>query len=53
MEAVVNALKAIRIDAEFHKYPNLSHGFGLGIGTITEGWLDDAVAFWKKHMRES
>jgi acetyl esterase/lipase len=49
----VNALKAAGIDAEFHKYPNLSHGFGLGIGTSAEGWLDDAVAFWEKHMHES
>jgi acetyl esterase/lipase len=48
----VNALKSAGIDVEFHQYPNLGHGFGLGIGTSAEGWLDDAMAFWKKHMRE-
>jgi acetyl esterase/lipase len=52
MERRVNALKSAGIDAEFHKYPNLGHGFGLGIGTSAEGWLDDAVAFWEKHMHE-
>ncbi|MBP1610664.1 MAG: esterase, partial [Acidobacteria bacterium] len=32
------------------KYPNLGHGFGLGIGTSAEGWPDLAVAFWEKHI---
>jgi len=50
MEQRIDALKAIGIDTEFHKYPNLNHGFGLGIGTIAEGWLADAVAFWEKQM---
>lgn len=38
------------IDIEFHKYPGLSHGFGIGTGTVAEGWVDDAVAFWEKQM---
>lgn len=25
----------------------LSHGFGLGTGTVAEGWLDKAVKFWE------
>lgn len=50
MEWRVNALEAAGIDTEFHKYPNLGHGFGLGIGTSAEGWSDDAVAFWEKHI---
>jgi acetyl esterase/lipase len=52
MEQRVNNLKAIGIDAEFHVYPNLGHGFGLGIGTTAEGWFENAVAFWKKHISE-
>jgi acetyl esterase/lipase len=52
MERRVNALQSTGIDAEFHKYPNLGHGFGLGIGTSAEGWLDDAVVFWEKHMHQ-
>ena len=53
MERRVNALKAAGIDVEFHQYPNLGHGFGLGIGTKAEGWLEDAVRFWKNHMSAS
>lgn len=50
MESRANAMKAVGIDTEFHKYPGLEHGFGIGTGTIAEGWLDDAVAFWEKQM---
>lgn len=42
-------LKAFGTDTEFHLYPGLRHGFGLGIGTEAEGWLDDAVAFWERN----
>jgi acetyl esterase/lipase len=49
MEQRINNLKSAGIDTEFHHYPNLSHGFGLGIGTVAGGWVDDAVAFWEKH----
>jgi predicted esterase len=52
MERRINALKAARIDTEFHKYPNLGHGFGLGTGTEAEGWLDDAVAFWERQINK-
>ena len=50
MESRANAMKAAGIDTEFHKYSGLSHGFGLGTGTVAEGWLDDAVQFWEKQM---
>lgn len=45
-----DALAACGIDTEFHKYPHLGHGFGLGIGTEAEGWIESAVAFWKRHL---
>lgn len=50
MQRRVNALSSLGIDTEFHKYPNLAHGFGLGIGTSAEGWFADAVSFWEKQM---
>ena len=34
----------------FHLFPNLRHGFGLGIGTSAEGWERDAVKFWEKYI---
>lgn len=50
MENRANAMKMVGIDTEFHKYPGLGHGFGIGIGTNAAGWLDDAVSFWEKQM---
>ena len=51
MEDRANTLKSFGIDTEFHKYPELGHGFGLGTGTSAEGWFDDAVTFWEKQMQ--
>lgn len=48
MEGRLKRLQAFGIDTEFHKYPGLGHGFGLGTGTVAEGWIDDAVAFWER-----
>ena len=50
MERRINAMKANGIDVDFHIYPGLGHGFGLGIGTSAEGWIDDAIEFWEEHM---
>ena len=50
MESRLEGMSALGIDTEFHKYPGLSHGFGLGTGTVAEGWIEDAIAFWEKHM---
>ncbi len=46
-----DALAALGIDTEFHLYPHLGHGFGIGLGTSAEGWVDDAVAFWENHIK--
>lgn len=53
MQARLNAMKNIGIPTEFHRYEGLRHGFGLGTGTVAEGWLDDAVAFWEDQMDRS
>lgn len=50
MESRLEGMSALGIDTEFHKYLGLSHGFGLGTGTVAEGWIEDAIAFWEKHM---
>lgn len=50
MEARLTRLNALGIPTEFHHYKGLGHGFGLGTGTVAEGWIDDAVDFWKTHM---
>lgn len=43
-------IRAIRANAMIEVFPGLSHGFGLGEGTVAEGWLNNAVKFWEKHM---
>lgn len=50
MEARLNHLNELGIPTEFHHYEGLRHGFGLGTGTVAEGWINDAVDFWKAQM---
>ena len=37
-------------EVEYHKYPGVGHGFGIGMGTSAEGWIADAVRFWTKQI---
>ena len=46
MRRRIAALQALGIPAEFHLFPGVRHGFGLGIGTSAEGWIDGAARFW-------
>ena len=50
MERRVAALRRSGTDIEYHRYPGVGHGFGLGVGTSAAGWIADAVQFWAKHM---
>lgn len=50
MENRINQIKANGTDAEIEIFENLPHGFGLGEGTIAQGWLDRAVKFWENQM---
>lgn len=50
MRRRIQAMDALGIPTEFHAYEGLPHGFGLGAGTVAEGWINDAVAFWEKQM---
>lgn len=52
MQRRLELLSSYGIDTEFHAYPGLGHGFGLGTGTVAEGWLDQAVSFWERQMSQ-
>ena len=52
MERRIAALPQAGPEVEYHKYPNLGHGFGLGTGTSAEGWIDDAIRFWEKFTQK-
>jgi acetyl esterase/lipase len=51
MERRIESIKALGIPAQFHCYRGLRHGFGLGHGTVAEGWIDQAVSFWESVMK--
>jgi hypothetical protein len=38
-------------DVEYHKYKSIGHGFGLGTGTIADGWIFEAIRFWEASIR--
>ena len=50
MKSRLDNMSALGIDTEFHVYEGLRHGFGIGTGTVAEGWVDDAVKFWEKQF---
>lgn len=47
MDRRIRAIKAQGTDAMIEVFEGLPHGFGLGVGTVAEGWLDHAAAFWE------
>lgn len=48
----LQALSALGIPTEFHVYDGLGHGFGIGTGTVAEGWVKDAIRFWESNMKK-
>lgn len=50
MQRRVGRIAAMGTDTEFEVFNGLSHGFGLGQGTVAEGWFDRAVAFWERNQ---
>jgi len=53
IDAVVDDLRSKGADVEYQRLESGVHGFGIGVDSTAEGWLDDAVAFWRAHMRKS
>ena len=51
MVSRIDQIKANGTDAEIDIFDGLLHGFGLGEGTIAEGWIDHAIRFWEKQIR--
>lgn len=53
MEERIRRIRAQGTNAEIEVFDGLPHGFGLGEGTVAEGWLDNAVQFWEESLKES
>jgi acetyl esterase/lipase len=50
MQSRIEGIRANGTDAEIEVFDGLPHGFGLGTGTVAEGWIDNAVAFWERQL---
>ena len=51
MQRRIQAIRANGTDAEIEIFPGLPHGFGLGEGTVAEGWIHRAAAFWDRQCK--
>lgn len=51
MENRIRQIQAQGTDGQIEVFEGLSHGFGLGEGTVAEGWIDRAVGFWERNMK--
>lgn len=52
MEERIRRIQAQGTNAEIEIFDGLPHGFGLGEGTVAEGWLNNAVRFWEENMND-
>lgn len=50
MEERIEQIRSQGTDAEIEVFEGLPHGFGLGEGTVAEGWIDRAIDFWERQM---
>ncbi len=50
MQSRIERIRANGIDAEVEVFDGMPHGFGLGTGTVADGWLDRAVEFWERQL---
>ena len=50
VENYISQIQQDGTDAEVEVFNGLRHGFGLGQGTVAEGWIDRAISFWERNM---
>lgn len=49
-QMLVAALKKQGVPYRYKTYDSDAHGWGAAQGTIAQGWLKEAIAFWRKNM---
>ena len=52
MQSRIERIRANGADTMIEVFDGLSHGFGIGTGTVAEGWIDHAAAFWERNMKK-
>jgi acetyl esterase/lipase len=50
MERRIEALRRTGTEVDYRVFERVGHGFGLGIGTTAEGWIEEAIRFWRRHQ---
>lgn len=50
-EELIKVLKEKEINYKYNLVPKVNHGFGIGINTNAEGWLDEAYDFWNNSKK--
>ena len=50
MEKYISQIQQNGPNTKIEVFKGLSHGFGLGEGTVAEGWIDCAISFWEDNM---
>ncbi len=50
MQRRIKKILANGTPAEIEIFEGLPHGFGLGEGTVAEGWINRAVNFWQRQI---
>lgn len=50
IDALVNEMQATGAEVVYERYETGGHGFGLGVGTNAEGWMELAIQFWQTHI---
>lgn len=51
VKSYIRKIKKNGTDAEIQIFDGLTHGFGLGEGTVAEGWINEAVRFWERQVK--
>jgi acetyl esterase/lipase len=52
MERRIAALRKAGTRVEYHRYPGVGHGFGLGVGTNAEGWIGGRSSLWAEQLQQ-
>jgi len=51
MQRRIEKIRASGTNAEIEIFEGLPHGFGLGEGTVAEGWIGNAINFWNRNCK--
>jgi acetyl esterase/lipase len=50
MERRIDALRRMGTEVAYRVFERVGHGFGPGLGTTAEGWIEEAIRFWQRHQ---